>query len=561
MISSDQASALLVDAGGVEYPLNLHGGEITDDAGRWPRVSGTLRITAAPAVAALLDPREDVRIRLAVSVTSGAGISSRTLDLGVRSRTRSQRAGSAVVEVASDEALLSDYRPPADDLTPQGLQGSLRSIIGYVLGKAIPGAVLEATPAHDADLTTYSDADNLFKDPRLQVAPTGAGCTVAADSSWPGKIDGIPHKGIALYAPTSTDSYAWILPNGGMSGMNVGETWVLSATGRTLTPQSGATNPNGYARKLVVYVNTGGYKTFTSVALPNANVATRVAVEFTVPEGTTEVFARAYHGAMGGEVNWSQVRLTRKSVTPGIDDTAYFWGGKPDTAVYDYSWNGGADLSPSHRRAIIDRTPDVLIWKAGRSAMEFLLPLFQSAGLRLVCDERRRWTLRDETYTQPGTVTVRYGVNLRDGDDKLARDGDWGDGHVVWWRWRDYAGVQQERVDAYVPPGATRVVEVIMEHPYPGVPGYAEYLTRRAKGRGREVTVTTGTDWNATTEQPITITLDGAPLQAGLVQALTFNLDRNEMTVTTRTADIPAGAIALLPGTIDSLPGTIDSLT
>ena len=556
MISEHVYAAVIL--GTPNRPLNVIGGNITFDVGRWPHVTGQITAKADPTTLAALDPRGNARVRITATATTPAGVQSRTFDLGVRSRPRSYSTGEVTIELASDEALLADYRPGTDDATPLALQSSLRAIINYVLGKAIPGAVLQASPAHDADLTTYSDADNVFKDPRAQSPFFGAGCTVASDAVWPGNIDGVAHKSVWLHTPTSKDSYAYMLGTGSMNGTREGETWVASATGRVHLLQSGSIDTR--ARRLAVYIDVGGYVEFLSAAVPApAGSEARVSVEFTVPTGAREVFVRAYHGATVGEVKWSQFRFTKKSAAPGVDDAAYFWGGKPDTPTYDYSWVGDPDKSASKRRAVIDRRPELLVWKAGQSAMDFLFPLFQSAGLRLVCDEQRRWTLRDETYSAGGALTVRHGVNLWDGSDTLARDADWYDGAVVRWRWRDYDGNQQERVDAYVPAGATRVQEITIERAYPG-PGYAEYLTRRALQRGREVTVTTMPDWTATAEQTISVVMPDEPLQVGTVQTLRYDLTADEMTITTRTADIPAGAIDLLPGTIDALPGTIDSL-
>lgn len=558
MISQHVYSAVVI--GTPDKPINLTGGSVTFDVGRWPHVTATLTAKADPAILGALDPRAGSRVRITATGTSPAGVQGpRTFDLGVRSRPRSYRDGTVTIELASDEALLADYRPGADDITPLSLQGSVRSVINYVLGKAVPGAALQASPAHDGDLTTYADAENVYRDPRELVAKTGGGCTVGTTGSWPGLIDGVGHNAIRLSAPVAADSYAYLLePGKGLNGMNVGETWVISATGRVVTAQGGTLEPR--RRRLQVLMDVGGYIGVQSDPIPAAaGSVARVSVEVTIPSGAKELFVRAYHGATSGEILWSQVRMSRKSTAPAQDDTTYFWGSKPDTATYDYSWVGDPDVSTSKRRAVIDRRPELLVWRAGQSAMDFLHPLFQAFGLRLVCDEQRRWTLRDKGYTAPGALAIRYGVNLWDGSDTIDRGSDWFDGCVVHYRWRDYDGAQQERVDAYIPAGAKRVEEVTVESAYPG-PGYAEYLTVRALQRGREVTVTTAPDWTAQPEQAISIVLPDEPAQSGTVQTLRYDLTGDAMTITTRTADTPAGAIALLGGTIDALPGTIDSL-
>lgn len=555
-ISTHTYSAFLIGTPDVE--LSLIGGGVSLDAGRWPHVQASIRVVADPATLDTLDPRADPRVRLVVHAVTPSGVQDRTFNLGIRDRAVSQSGATVTLELASDEKLLADFRPLVDDVTPISYQSSLRAIVNYVLGKVIPGAALQATPAHDGDMTTYTDAENAFRDPRATGSYVGAGCSITRDSGWPGNIDGVLHYCIHLHTPTAADSFAYLLPTGSMNGMQAGETWVISATGRVPVTQTGTFHAR--ARRLVVFMDVGGYIEVQSLALPNSATATRVSAEFTIPAGCREVFIRAYHGATGGLVQWSQIRLTKKSTQPGVDDTAYFWGGKPDTPTYDYSWVGDPDVSASKRRAIIDRKPELLAWRAGRSAIDFLHPIVQVHGLRLVCDENRRWTLRDENYTAPDALAIRYAVNMIDGTDKISRDDDtWYDAAIVRYRWRDYQGVQQERLDTFAEPGATRAVEIVKETPWPGA-GFAEYYVRRAQQRGREVSATAVSDWLANAEQPISVVLNGAPTQIGTTQSVSFNFDDDRMTVTTRTTDTPAGAIDLLTGTINALPGTINAL-
>ncbi|WKT89803.1 hypothetical protein QYR02_02495 [Microbacterium maritypicum] len=554
-ISTHVYSAFLIGTPDVE--LSLIGGDVSLDAGRWPHVQASVRVVADPATLDALDPRSDPRVRLVVHAVTPSGVQDRTFNLGIRDRAVSQSGAVVTLELASDEKLLADFRPLVDDVTPISYQSSLRAIVNYVLGKVIPGTALQASPAHDGDMTTYTDAENNFRDPRLVGSYIGAGCTVARDAVWPGIVDGVQHYAMWLHTPSSSDSYGYLLGPGSMNGMQVGETWIISATGRVNIAQGGTIGPR--ARKLVVFMDVGGYIEMQSLALPTSGVARR-SLEFTIPQGCREVFIRAYHGATSGEVQWSRVRLTRKTTQPGVDDTEYFWGGKADTATYDYSWSGDPDVSVSKRRAVIDRRPELLAWRAGRSAIDFLHPLVQVHGLRLVCDEQRRWTLRDENYTAPDSLAIRYAVNLIDGNDKISRDDDtWCDAAIIRYRWRDYQGVQQERLDTFAEPGATRAVEIVKDTPWPGA-GFAEYWVRRAQQRGREVSATVVSDWRAHAEQPISVVLTGAPTQVGTTQSVAFNFDDDRMTVTTRTTDTPFGAIDLLTGTIDGLTGTIDAL-
>lgn len=245
----------------------------------------------------------------------------------------------------------------------------------------------------------------------------------------------------------------------------------------------------------------------------------------------------------------------------GTEIIPEFDGATPDTAYYLYDWESGANSSPSTRKPVIERTPDLFTWKAGVSALAFLAPLIQAQGFRLVCDSQRRWTLRDEAYETPGSLTLRMPVNLIQASETISRDaGVWRDAHATRYRWTDPDGIQQERVDAYALTTPHTLLTLLdVNAVYPG-PGRSEYIVRRAQGVGREVTVRAVSQWSADAEQPLQVGLEGAPTQVGKVQSVTFNLSDDTMTVTARTTDTPLGAINLLTGTIDGLTGTINGL-
>lgn len=194
--------------------------------------------------------------------------------------------------------------------------------------------------------------------------------------------------------------------------------------------------------------------------------------------------------------------------------------------------------------------------------MDFLHPLLQAVGLRLVCDEQRRWTLRNDEYRAAGAQAWRYGVNITAADEQLSRDDDsWFDAAVYSYEWTDDAGVPQSRTDAYsLIPSPSKVLRVeLRDIPYPG-PGRAEHMVQRAQGKGRSVTVSGIPTWTEETDQPLSILLDGTPIQTGISASVQFNFDDDTVTVSSRTTDTPAGAIDLLPGTINALTGTINSL-
>jgi len=211
----------------------------------------------------------------------------------------------------------------------------------------------------------------------------------------------------------------------------------------------------------------------------------------------------------------------------------------------------GASLaagSSDHSFSGTDSDVEAFTWKAGQSAMDFLRPLVQAGGLRLVCDELRGWTLRSANYTTGGAITITQGENAIAGSESISRDDDaWFDAAVTRYRWTDRNGQQQERYDSYALRTAYRRVRTFeKDTPYPG-PGFSAYAVRRAQGRGREGVASAVADWRAHAEMPVVINLDGSPTQSGRIARVEFDLDRDEMTVTARTIDTPPTAWLFLP--------------
>lgn len=549
MTASEHVYAAFLLGESSDTELSFKGGEITIDAGRAPHVAAQLVIARPTAeTLELLDPRQTPRVRIDVEATFPAGVQTRSFNLGVRSRPLPVTGGEVTLELASDEALLNDYAPLVDDETPLELQASLRNIVDYALDAAIPGASLE--PGPDVPATRYASTTNLITDPSNQGDGsifTAGNCTLDKnDLGWAAHGT----KSINIYSPTSTDSQIRVGPQvaGTLAfGVRPGTEYVFSATGRVKVALSGAENT--YARELTV--SDAGGVIARSPKLPTAvGVPTRVALRVTIPEGINTIYFRAWHGHTGGQIQWDAFRLTEYTGDP--TDSEYFDGGTADTSGYLYDWTGAANASTSKRSAVVDRPPAALVWPAGVSALAFLQPILQAAGLRLVCDELRRWTLRDEQHRAPGSLAIRQRVNLIDGRDVISRDtGLWFDARVTRYRWTDAAGMAQERVDAFaLNEPYTRLTTLDIDAPYPG-PGRSEYAVRRAQGRGREVEATTVSDWRTHAEQWAQIVLDGAPTQTGITQTVSFDLGpgstRDEMTVTTRTTDTPDAAWVLIP--------------
>lgn len=552
-VSTHTYRAFLVGAPDVELQIDTdQDGEITLDAGRAPHVLGALAVKPqGMSILDALDPRVSRRVRVECRMLSATGVPTlRTFDLGLRRRGVTQAEARANIDLASDEALLDDYRPLLD----RGLfdfQHSLRALVGEVLATAIPGASL-APGTINPPVRALIDSRNLVRNPRAQLNL----------NDWSGSV---ALQRQATGGPAWAPSYVALQSPGVGVLVSYSDAGVPLQGGKRYRLSADLGAPPGQIIAIDALVKDSAGTTILDVSespvKKDASAFQRLSVVFDAPAGAVKAQLRAFTtgpvaaGQYFAVTGW---RLSEVTVDPS--DTGYFDGDTPDTAEYSYGWTGGGAYSTSTRTDILGRADDLLVWPAGMSALEFLMPIVQAFGLRLVCDEHRVWTLRDENYRAPGGISVRYGINMVDGEDTLDRDGGWFDAAVVRHRWRDQDNNEQERTESFaLHTPYTRCVLFERSTPYPG-PGFAEYAVRRAQGRGRDVSMTRVPDWSEQPEQHATLILDGAPVQIGITQTVTFNLGRDEVTVTSRTTDTPPGAIDLLPGSIDALAGAIDTL-
>lgn len=501
-----------------------------------------------------LDPRLNARVRIEVEAVSSFGTVTRTFNLGVRDRSISHRDAQITLELASDEALLGEWAPLADDDT-RAYQTSLRDVIDYVLDSAMPGAALEASPANDEDVTVYWEVTNLVAN------PNGANTTGVAGGTGTSTFTATTHLGdnALRWENTAGDTGAYIAgwDTSGSAFTQIpvrpGESYAASALLSSSIARSAQIGIQwraadntfmGVAQGATATTSTGAWTLYTAMGTAPNGAAYAALVVFTA-------------GNSAGQHHYSRQAMLYQDteVIPSFDgDTT------DGTDGYLYAWEGDPDLSSSTRTPIIDRPREALIWRAGQYGIDFLAPLVQSFGLRLVCDELRQWTLRDEDYTADGSVSVRHAVNMTDADERISRgSGIWFDAAVAEYRWSS-AGVEHVRTDTHaLATPYTRLRLFEFDTPYPGA-GFAEYAVRRAQQRGREINASAVSDWNVVAEQSVTIYMDDTPAQVGKTESVVFNLDDDEMTLSARTQDTPDGAIDLLLGTIDSLVGTIDGL-
>lgn len=239
----------------------------------------------------------------------------------------------------------------------------------------------------------------------------------------------------------------------------------------------------------------------------------------------------------------------------------FFDGNTPDTADYDYTWAGVANMSQSSRTALVDAPePDAFVWRAGQKAWDFLMPITASAGMVLWCDESRKWYLQTPEERAIASTLYVSPLNTRDGTDTLSLDDDDTTitGVVVLYTWTDRDGISQERVDSAGT--SENVLTLELNQAYPG-PGAAAAMLARRQGTGRAQDVVCISDWTATPGQSMQITLPGAPDTTGRLVSVTWDLEDSFMAVgASGLVDIIPGSIATLVGPISGLAGTIAAL-
>lgn len=564
-IARDGVTATVQPAGLV---LDVREYSITLDDARAPYVEARLTC-AAPDADDLdaLDPRDELRVEVLLErelVAPVTGEQTRTLDLYLHERTLN--AGDATVELVcrSDEAILIDdmLGGTAVDDSAEEFQDSLRDIVDAVLADF--GAELEPGTA-DADYTVTWDATNVVRNPRLGVdgtdwmVSTALGTFARYAAGGPG---GVGFAELTITTAAAGEPYV-VCSAAGANLVTAGRTYSMVV----YTYVTAATSLYLRYAWIDASNNVIGSIVFGDPVFAPANNWLRLKAESVVaPPGAVRISI----GVSGGTPKtWPvgrKMRVTWATVVADAEAPAVFdgTGSYPADAHYTYSWAGTAHASPSTRTRLDTRAREVLKRPPGSRAWDFLSSLVDAAGLRLFCDEARRWRLVDPaTFTLPGQVRVSDGWNAVAAVDRIdlsaADRGVPGyvETMVVRYTWTE-AGVQRTAYDAAGEEhGIGQLVEV--NRPYAG-PGAAAARLARGQGRGRVLDLEALTNLTATPGQELVAIFPGAPLQIGTVSAVEWRSDGTMRIGSRGLTEYTPGAIALLTGTIDDLTGTIDDL-
>jgi len=494
-----------------------------------------------------LDPRDDARIVIRAQDLEASPPVLRTFDLGIRSRTVDYITQTVSISCATDEALLDDYATLTEDSSAIPLQGSLRAVVNHVLAQVTGAALKPGDP--DFDFTTFEDADQQLVNSgmRINVAgwrySTGAGsfdATVRAPVVIPQEPE--IKFGVAVYglgaAAAGVGMYNW---GGGQSGTGLvsvtpgdhlyGSAWILMSAAASVRFNWEFSDASGAGGSSI-----GG----PAIAVP-ANTWTKVSSDVIVPAGKARLAVYCYTStATPAGLGFTLAAPLVTKVRAGLP---WFDGDVPDTPTYLYQWAGTPSQSKSTRTALIDRPPELLVWKPGVTAWEFLDPLMSAAGMRLYCDESRVWRMVVPADLEvPGVVRLS-GSNAIAASDTITREDPdvFATGVVIRYVWNDETDTPRTAYDSAGTPDVVVVLDYARA--YPG-PGAAAAVLARRNGTGRTQDVDAATEWGTTPAQTASLTFPPAPEQQGKLSSVRFSLgDDAVMTIGTRgLIDIPPGS-------------------
>jgi hypothetical protein len=185
-------------------------------------------------------------------------------------------------------------------------------------------------------------------------------------------------------------------------------------------------------------------------------------------------------------------------------------------------------------------TADASVWEPGDDSWGYLQSLLDAAGLRLYCDEERRWYLTDN-YVTGNTQTVSYENDYLTMSQQTTLDGEFYSAAVVKYSWTDDLNVQQVAYDTYSNPlyNYRKVKRVEYNRRYPG-PGAAKAMVNRKNQKSVDRTFQIINDYRYTPGDAIDFSDDviyppvGSTTPTGSVVGVSWSLPGDRMTITAK---------------------------
>jgi hypothetical protein len=165
------------------------------------------------------------------------------------------------------------------------------------------------------------------------------------------------------------------------------------------------------------------------------------------------------------------------------------------------------------------------------TAWDFIQTITQAAGLKLYCDEQRRWYLVDPTAVA-GNLELKDNDNITAFTKDITREGLWYNQAVI--RYDTISlGVIYDDYYAFGT-GATKTLYLEKSNiEFPGF-GAAQSLVERSLSRGETYNMEAIANFDARPRQTLTIDITGEPTKTGVIQSVTWNLPSARMSIDIR---------------------------
>lgn len=528
-----------------EAMLDVKSGTLTLDDSWAPYGQGSV-VCYAPGqlVIEAINPLATGGLRVSATITHTFGTGTewnniardpvtRTFNLALRVIEVDHNTGEMTLTLESDEALLRDFAKMT--ATAERVYGlSVKAAVTYALGKI--GATLQAG-ASDATLTGKALDPvyrNLCPNPSVEVNATG----------WSHASTGNDVARSTAFAYVGTASLLMSSNTSGQVGAQMGvgaDILVACVPGDKFTWTFWARSNFATAITPFLRFTTGTTIADQSGATVNVlpNVWTQITVTATCPAGYTGMNAYWLTTAGGLGLN---VYTDANMLTVNVDSPPDYFDGSyagsndgvaRDPLIYVPAWTGTAHASAS----TLTEQPntDATVWQPGVSAWDWVSPLVSAGGLRLYCDEQRRWYLVS-TVVLAGLISLSPDTGIERAADtrSLNDDSDYYTGVVIAYQAPSDPTTGLTPAPVYDIAGTQgRVLSLSYDTPSPGA-GAAAAVLNRAQGKGRTLSVTSESNYLTTPGQSLSITLPDTPVQTGAVSSVSWSFPEARMTVGSR---------------------------
>lgn len=164
-------------------------------------------------------------------------------------------------------------------------------------------------------------------------------------------------------------------------------------------------------------------------------------------------------------------------------------------------------------------------------AWDFIETITQAAGLKLYCDEQRRWYLVDPTAVS-GSLVLEDNDNITAFTKEVSRQGLWYNQAVI----RYDAITLGVIYDNYYASGTGAIKTLYLEKSNIEFPGFgaAQSLVERSLTRGETYSIEAVANFDARPRQTLTVSITGEPVKTGVIQSVTWSLPSARMSVDIR---------------------------